>query len=101
LLVAGLLDAAEGFGTEVRSGDEVVGEAQEVGENWKSGLVVRGKLDGEADTLARLGIFEAAECQSRYLDECGMVLEIVGLTSWAGPSADRSQQAPQNYRQLR
>jgi hypothetical protein len=59
LLVARLLDAAECFGTEVRSGGEVVGEADEVVEEREGGGVVGLKLEREVDALLGLGVVEA------------------------------------------
>mgnify|MGYP003624085238 CR=1 FL=1 len=59
LLVARLLDAAEGFGAEVRGGGEVVGEADEVVEEGEGGGVVGLELEREVDALLGLGVVEA------------------------------------------
>ena len=59
LFVARLADAAQGFGAEVRGGDEVVGETQEVLEEGEGVGVVRGEFQGEVDALAGLGVVES------------------------------------------
>ena len=58
LLVAGLADAAQGFRTEVRRGDEMVGHAEEVGEDWEGRVVVGGEFKREVYPLAGLGVVE-------------------------------------------
>jgi len=62
LLVAGLLDAAEGFGAEVSVRSKLVGEAEEVLEDRHGGGVVRGEFQGEAEALLGLGLVEAGIC---------------------------------------
>lgn len=62
LLVARLLDAAQGFGAEVCRRREVVGEAQEVLEEGERGIVVGLELEGEVDALFGLGVVEAGGC---------------------------------------
>jgi hypothetical protein len=62
LLLAGGLDAAQGFGAEVRFRDEEVGEADEVLEKRESGVVggTGGlELHGEVDALAGDGVVES------------------------------------------
>lgn len=62
LFLARLADAAQGFWAEVRSGNELVGEAEEVGKDGKRSVVVVGQLEREVDTLARLCLIEAGRC---------------------------------------
>jgi hypothetical protein len=84
LLVARLLDAAQGLGAEVRGRGEVVWEAQEILEEWQGGGVVGGELHGEVDALLGLGVVEAGVCQ------LGVRMENWwGLTSWVGRWAGR------------
>jgi len=64
LLVAGLLDAAEGFGAEVSMRSKLVGKTEEVLEDGQGGGVVRGEFQGEAEALLGLGFVEAGICQS-------------------------------------
>ncbi|KAH8634818.1 hypothetical protein IG631_10218 [Alternaria alternata] len=47
LLVAGLLDATEGFRAEVCGGSELIREAKEVLEDRESGGIVRGEFERE------------------------------------------------------
>lgn len=58
LLFARLLDAAQGFGPEVRGGSEMVRETEEVLEEGQGRGIVRGKLEGEVDALLGLGVVE-------------------------------------------
>jgi hypothetical protein len=62
LLLTRLLNAAESFGAEVRSGSQVVRKTKEVLEEWEGGGVVRGKLEGKIDSLLGLGVVETESC---------------------------------------
>jgi hypothetical protein len=87
LLLARLLDAAEGFGAEVRGRGEVVGEAQEVLEERERRGVVGLELHGEIDALLGLGLVEAGQVSWRSVG----LEEVCGLTSLAGRWAGRSR----------
>jgi hypothetical protein len=58
LLFARLLDAAHGFGTEVRCLHQVIGELEEVLKDGE-GRVVGAEFDGKVDALAGSGLIES------------------------------------------
>jgi hypothetical protein len=77
LVVAGGADFAQGFGAEVRGADEVVGHAQEGGEErGRGGLGV--EAHGEVDALAGDQVVESGEVVSGVFSEGSVFVILLG-----------------------